>query len=190
MVRDETQVPPNVSLSAVPGAEVPSCVMVLFGLMAVAVGADAADALRFDGRLLAAMLAGVSCGHLFTAAREWRRGRSFAALACAAYGIFWLSLVALVALPRMDIGHPPQHHAFSAYLAFWGFFGALLHGVPPQREWRLRAFFAFAAGFCFFVALATAVGSALCALTAGICGLGGAAAGWREAHAREMRGGE
>src|SRR5271157_2495657 len=59
---------------------------------------------------------------------EWKKGNTFAATAFTSYGMFWLSLVTLVILPKagLTIAGPGKEFAMPAYLAMWGIFTAVL----------------------------------------------------------------
>lgn len=53
---------------------------------------------------------------------EWKKGNTFATTAFISYGLFWLSLVALITLPKTGWGAATDEKAMAAYLAMWGFF--------------------------------------------------------------------
>jgi succinate-acetate transporter protein len=53
---------------------------------------------------------------------EWRKGNTFATTAFISYGLFWLSLVALIVLPKIGWGAATDEKAMAAYLAMWGLF--------------------------------------------------------------------
>jgi len=71
---------------------------------------------------------------------EWKKGNTFATTAFTSYGMFWLTLVGLLVLPKigwMGVGADgkpaaialtaaPDGTAFAAYLAVWGVFTAVL----------------------------------------------------------------
>jgi len=68
---------------------------------------------------------------------EWKKGNTFATTAFTSYGMFWLSLVALVLLPNLGvtvaadgtktgIAAATDGNAFGAYLAVWGIFTAVM----------------------------------------------------------------
>jgi hypothetical protein len=69
---------------------------------------------------------------------EWKKGNTFATTAFTSYGMFWLSLVALVLLPNLGaviatdgtkqfgIAAATDGTAFAAYLAVWGIFTAVM----------------------------------------------------------------
>ena len=53
---------------------------------------------------------------------EWRKGNTFATTAFISYGLFWLSLVALIVLTKLGWGAASNDTAMAAYLAMWGLF--------------------------------------------------------------------
>ena len=61
---------------------------------------------------IAQMIAGV---------QEWKIGNTFGATAFTSYGAFWLSLVGLIALPKMGFA-PDNGSSMAAYLAIWGIY--------------------------------------------------------------------
>jgi len=57
---------------------------------------------------------------------EWKKGNTFACTAFTSYGFFWLTLVALLVLPKIGWGTAPNDTAMAAYLAMWGLFTAVM----------------------------------------------------------------
>jgi uncharacterized protein len=57
---------------------------------------------------------------------EWKKKNTFAATAFISYGMFWLTLVALMVLPKMGYGEAPTAVAKSAYLFMWGLFTCVM----------------------------------------------------------------
>lgn len=53
---------------------------------------------------------------------EWKKNNTFGATAFTSYGLFWLSLVALIVLPSKTGIAAADGHAMAAYLALWGLF--------------------------------------------------------------------
>jgi succinate-acetate transporter protein len=55
---------------------------------------------------------------------EWRKGNTFGATAFTSYGLFWLSLVGIVLLPKSPeyAGLATDPFPFAAYLFMWGLF--------------------------------------------------------------------
>jgi succinate-acetate transporter protein len=57
---------------------------------------------------------------------EWKKGNTFATTAFISYGLFWLSLVALIVLAKLGWGAASNDTAMAAYLAMWGLFTAVM----------------------------------------------------------------
>jgi len=53
---------------------------------------------------------------------EWKKNNTFGTTAFISYGFFWLSLVTLILLPKLDPTLAPDSTAMASYLALWGFF--------------------------------------------------------------------
>lgn len=57
---------------------------------------------------------------------EWKKKNTFGTVAFTSYGLFWLTLVAIIVLPKFDIFDAPTTAAMTAYLFLWGFFTLIL----------------------------------------------------------------
>ena len=57
---------------------------------------------------------------------EWKKGNTFATTAFISYGFFWLSLVAWLILPKLDLAAATDETAMAAYLAVWGMFTGVM----------------------------------------------------------------
>ncbi len=53
---------------------------------------------------------------------EWKKHNTFGTTAFTSYGLFWLSLVGLVVMPKLGWAEAPGHIAMSSYLFLWGIF--------------------------------------------------------------------
>jgi succinate-acetate transporter protein len=53
---------------------------------------------------------------------EWKKNNTFGTTAFVSYGFFWLSLVTLILLPKIDPTLAPNEAAMAAYLILWGLF--------------------------------------------------------------------
>lgn len=51
---------------------------------------------------------------------EWKKGNTFGTTAFISYGFFWLSLVTLLLLPKLNLATAPDTLSMSAYLGIWG----------------------------------------------------------------------
>lgn len=59
---------------------------------------------------------------IFAGILEYKKGNTFGLTAFTSYGCFWLSLVALLLLPRMNLAEPTDPSVLGIYLALWGVF--------------------------------------------------------------------
>jgi uncharacterized protein len=58
---------------------------------------------------------------------EWKKKNTFATTAFISYGFFWLTLVALIVLPKVVTGVTPANPgAMAAFLGLWGVFTAVM----------------------------------------------------------------
>jgi len=53
---------------------------------------------------------------------EWKKNNTFGTTAFISYGFFWLSLVALILLPKLDPALKTDATGMAAYLFIWGLF--------------------------------------------------------------------
>jgi succinate-acetate transporter protein len=53
---------------------------------------------------------------------EWKKNNTFGTVAFTSYGFFWLTLVCLILLPKIDAKLAPDDPAMHFYLAIWGVF--------------------------------------------------------------------
>jgi len=53
---------------------------------------------------------------------EFKKGNTFGLTAFTSYGCFWLSLVGLIALPKMGLAEPTPEGFMAWYLCLWGVF--------------------------------------------------------------------
>jgi uncharacterized protein len=51
---------------------------------------------------------------------EWKKGNTFGTTAFISYGFFWLSLVALLFLPKLGLAEAADSTSMSLYLLLWG----------------------------------------------------------------------
>lgn len=50
---------------------------------------------------------------------EWKKNNTFGTTAFTSYGFFWLTLVALLVLPKLGWSTAPSKEAMAAYLFLW-----------------------------------------------------------------------
>ena len=107
---------------------------------------------------------------------EWKKNNTFGATAFTSYGCFWLTLVALVLLPKSSYGvAATAGNAMAAYLAIWGLFTLGLFVGTLRLNRALQFVFLTLTILFFLLALAEATESKGLTTLAGyegiVCGL-------------------
>ncbi|HEY3419352.1 MAG TPA: acetate uptake transporter [Methanomassiliicoccales archaeon] len=72
---------------------------------------------------------------------EWKKGNTFGMMAFTSYGMFWISLVALIVMPQMGIGTETGSSAMAAFLFMWAIFsGVMLIGTLKTNKVMIFVF--------------------------------------------------
>jgi len=90
---------------------------------------------------------------------DFRKGNEFGATAFTSYGLFWLSLVALVVFPDHGIGTEASARAMGWYLCSWGVFTAIMLVGSLRTTRALQLVFLSLATLFFLLAIAEWTGS-------------------------------
>lgn len=112
---------------------------------------------------------------------EWRKNNTFGTTAFTSYGFFWLTLVAILVLPKMGWGTAPSKEAMAAYLFMWGLFTCVMFVGTLKLNRALQFVFASLTILFWLLAIADATESAPLKTFAGyegiVCGLSAIYAG-------------
>lgn len=57
---------------------------------------------------------------------EWKKNNTFGTTAFISYGFFWISLVAIIIMPKLGIAQAATNIEMAAYLGVWGLFTAVM----------------------------------------------------------------
>jgi succinate-acetate transporter protein len=90
---------------------------------------------------------------------EAKKNNTFGLTAFTSYGFFWLSLVALVVMPKMGWVAAPSENAMVAYLSIWGVFTLLLFFGTLKLSRALQFVFATLTVLFFLLALGDYTGN-------------------------------
>jgi len=90
---------------------------------------------------------------------EWKKGNTFGTTAFTSYGLFWLSLVAIILLPEMGIAKAPGNSAMVAYLLMWCLFTGVLFIGTLKLNRALQIVFATLTVLFFLLALGDFTGN-------------------------------
>jgi succinate-acetate transporter protein len=93
-----------------------------FGMTTVLLNLHNAGFLGFSSMILAMGLCYGGTAQVIAGIMEWKKNNTFGTTAFISYGFFWLSLVAIFVLPKLDATWAPDAKSVGAYLALWGLF--------------------------------------------------------------------
>ena len=102
---------------------------------------------------------------------EWKKNNTFGTTAFISYGSFWLTLVALLLLPKLGLATAPEPSTMGFYLGIWGLFTAVMFIGTLKNNKALQFVFASLAVLFFLLAAADFTGSAVLKTIAGIEGI-------------------
>lgn len=101
-----------------------------FGMTTVLLNLHNAGLFGLSAMILAMGIFYGGVAQVIAGVMEWKKGNTFGTTAFTSYGLFWLSLVALLLLPSEGLCAIPENSAMAAYLLMWGLFtGVLFFGT-------------------------------------------------------------
>ena len=92
-----------------------------FGMTTVLLNFHNAGYYELNSMVLAMGICYGGIAQVIAGLMEWKKGNTFATTAFISYGFFWLSLVALIGLPKLGFTAADET-AMAVYLATWGLF--------------------------------------------------------------------
>jgi succinate-acetate transporter protein len=97
--------------------------LVAFGMTTVLLNFHNAGFFALNAMILAMGIFYGGIAQVIAGIMEWKKNNTFGTTAFTSYGLFWLTLVALVLLPKSSYGvAAADGRAMGAYLAMWGLF--------------------------------------------------------------------
>ena len=96
-----------------------------FGMTTVLLNLHNAGFYELNAMILAMGICYGGIAQIIAGIMEWKKGNTFATTAFISYGFFWLSLVALIGLPKPGFAAADEK-AMAAYLAMWGIFTGVM----------------------------------------------------------------
>ena len=97
-----------------------------FGLTTVLLNLCNAGLLSLSAAVLAMGLFFGGLAQFVAGLLEYPSGNTFGMTAFVSYGAFWITLVALIALPHTGIIPASDNHMMGAYLSLWGLFSVVM----------------------------------------------------------------
>jgi succinate-acetate transporter protein len=123
-----------------------------FGMTTVLLNLHNAGFYELNSMILAMGIFYGGLAQIIAGCMEWKKGNTFATTAFTSYGLFWLTLVALIVLPKTGLGMATDDTAKAAYLAMWGLFTAVMFIGTLRLNRALQVVFASLAILFFLLA--------------------------------------
>ncbi|MGZ4902840.1 MAG: acetate uptake transporter [Halobacteriota archaeon] len=102
---------------------------------------------------------------------EWKKNNTFGMTAFLSFGLFWLSLVTLLVLPKLGLADATSAAGMSAYFAMWGLFTLVMFVGALKLDRALQVVLGLLTVLFFLLAAAEITGSATITLIAGYEGI-------------------
>lgn len=145
-----------------------------FGITTVLLNLHNAGYFALGSMILAMGIFYGGLAQIFAGAMEWKKGNTFGTTAFLSYGLFWLSLVALIVLPKLGLADASSGVAMAAYLFMWGLFTAVMFVGTLNHSRAMQLVFGSLALLFFLLAAGDATGNGTITMIAGyegiICG--------------------
>ena len=142
-----------------------------FGMTTVLLNLHNAGLFELGGMILAMGIFYGGIAQVIAGIMEWKKGNTFGTTAFTSYGLFWLSLVGLILLPRMELAPAPGKSAMVAYLVMWGIFTAVLFIGTLKLSRALQVVFSTLTLLFFLLALGDYTTSVVIKHIAGYVGI-------------------
>ena len=131
-----------------------------FGMTTVLLNLHNAGYYPMDSMILAMGIFYGGSAQVIAGVMEWKKGNTFATTAFTSYGMFWLTLVALIFMPKYGWIDKPTEFAFASYLIVWGIFTGILFIGTLRLNRALQFVFASLTLLFFLLAYKHATGDA------------------------------
>ncbi|HJV06347.1 MAG TPA: acetate uptake transporter [Chromobacteriaceae bacterium] len=141
-----------------------------FGMTTVLLNLHNAGFYPLTGMILAMGIFYGGLAQIIAGVQEWKMGNTFGATAFTSYGLFWLTLVGLLALPKMGFT-PDNGTSMAAYLGMWGVFTLFMFFGTLKLSRSLQVIFGSLVVLFFLLAIEKATGNEELARVAGFEGI-------------------
>ncbi|RKX23913.1 MAG: hypothetical protein DRP45_09365 [Candidatus Zixiibacteriota bacterium] len=142
-----------------------------FGMTTVLLNIHNAGFLGLDSMILGMGIFYGGIAQVIAGIMEWKKNNTFGTTAFTSFGLFWLTLVALLVLPKMGWGDEPTKAAMAAYLFMWGLFTFFMFIGTLKLNRALQFVFASLTILFWLLSLADATNNAFITRIAGFEGI-------------------
>lgn len=131
-----------------------------FGMTTVLLNIHNAGIYEMSSMILAMGICYGGLAQIIAGIMEWKKKNTFGTVAFTSYGLFWLSLVALIVMPKMGWVDAASSKGMICYLGMWGIFTLLLFIGTLRINKALQVVFGTLTLLFFLLAAGDATGSA------------------------------
>lgn len=144
-----------------------------FGMTTILLNFHNAGLYPIDSMILAMGIFYGGIAQIIAGIMEWKKGNTFATTAFTSYGLFWLTLVGLILMPKTELGiaAPEKDTAMAMYLLMWGIFTLVLFKGTFHISRALQVVFGMLTLLFFLLAIGDATGQEGITRIAGIEGI-------------------
>lgn len=142
-----------------------------FGMTTVLLNLHNAGHFELGGMILGMGIWYGGMAQIIAGIMEWKKGNTFGTVAFTSYGLFWLTLVALIVLPAMGLAEPNSPAAMGAYLLMWGLFTFCMFIGTLKMSKALQFIFGSLTLLFVLLAVGDLAGSTLIKQIAGVEGV-------------------
>jgi hypothetical protein len=145
--------------------------LLAFGMTTVLLNLHNAGLYELNSMILAMGIFYGGTAQVIAGIMEWKKNNTFGTTAFISYGFFWLTLVALIVLPKLGWAAPASSTAMASYLGLWGFFTLLMFVGTLKLSKALQVVFGTLVVLFLLLAVGDATENALLKTIAGYEGL-------------------
>ncbi len=145
--------------------------LLAFGMTTVLLNLHNAGLYELNSMILAMGIFYGGTAQVIAGIMEWKKNNTFGMTAFISYGFFWLTLVALIVLPKLGLATPASGMAMASFLGLWGFFTLLLFIGTLKLSKALQVVFGTLVVLFALLAVGDATGNAQLKQIAGYEGL-------------------
>lgn len=133
--------------------------LLAFGLTTVLLNLHNAGIFEMNSMILAMGIFYGGIAQIIAGIMEGKKNNTFGLVAFVSYGSFWLTLVALIVMPKLGWIAPASEAAMVSYLVMWGIFTGLLFIGTLRASKALQFVFASLTILFFLLAIGDATGN-------------------------------
>jgi succinate-acetate transporter protein len=152
-----------------------------FGMTTVLLNIHNTGYYALGGMILAMGIFYGGMAQIFAGWMEWKKGNTFGTVAFSSYGLFWLTLVALIVGPKLGLWDATSKGLMGWYFIAWGLFTFLMFIGTLRLNVALQVVFGTLTVLFVLLAIRDMAGSTLVGKIAGwegiVCGLSAIYAG-------------